>query len=84
MFAPEAASELMYGAAGLPRISPDEWFSRINITTWSGRGTVVTDARAAGTAMMVPAKRAGLARPTTANLRSSISVPCSLAPVRPR
>ena len=38
------ASEVMYGASGLPMICVWEWFSSTTITTWSGRGTVVVPA----------------------------------------
>ena len=48
-FAPPAASELMYGASGLPMISPSAWFSSMTTTTWSGRGTAVTAVTAPAT-----------------------------------
>jgi hypothetical protein len=50
-FAPALASELMYGAWLLPKIELAFLFSKIAITTWSGRGTPF--AAAAGCAVIV-------------------------------
>ena len=40
MFAPAAASALMFGAAALPIMSEKEWFSSITTTMWDRRATL--------------------------------------------